>query len=309
MKKQQADIPYAELVQKLRDLANAQAEVNYGDPASVQRYYKRIKQIQQYVDTIDTLYPEEIEPFCKAVVQEPYVLLRHTLHAILKMEHVPRIKKAEILKRAEQYANDPQIPIVDRIVFQFSVEQAKKGGTASAPSTSPSGGLSVEEDEAYELMRLDLYGMDEDRMLQEQRNCYCLLLLEEEMENGGVLQFLVNSSGKAAPEIGPALRKIGFPFLSFAWSQALEQNQIDLNDRSSLECRSLQAYQNLEQRYDFRSFERYFYQEQAELHRAMVGYLRLHLAGEATVCDENVLSTGPAPKGGGGVGLDERTLL
>ena len=96
------------------------------------------------------------------------------------------------------------------------------------------------------------------------------------MENGGVLQFLVNSSGKAAPEIGPALRKIGFPFLSFAWSQALEQNQIDQNDLSALKYRSLQEYQKLEQRYNFCSFERYFYQEQVELHRAMVRYLRLH---------------------------------
>lgn len=106
---------------------------------------------------------------------------------------------------------------------------------------------------------------------------YSLMQLEMEVNNGGLCQFFVNSSGECAPYISNALDAIGACKMKSLFDRFILENHIDVNDLSSFKIESIEEYEAQTERFDFDSFDDAFYEDE-DFHQQLIDYARKNLA-------------------------------
>lgn len=116
----------------------------------------------------------------------------------------------------------------------------------------------------------------EHKLSREMIIAYTLTKFEAEVNNGGLCQFFVNSSGDCAPYVSEALAEVGAAEIQALYDAFVTENGIDVNDLSSFKLRRIEDYEAQTKRFEFDAFDERFYQD-AELHTRIIGYLRMNL--------------------------------
>ena len=270
-KKKNRTITYGELVQSIFHCVDDQRAVNYGNPSSVRSYNERMVQISDYIKTIDNAFPESVEQFYKTVLQSHYSVLQFTAVGLFRMTHLSKSSKEKILVRMNQLAKDDSLSIIERLHFQCVADQADALSVSSVQAKSGQNAKTLLE-ARYDELYLDLCAMDEQAFTEREQCCYSLMLLEQEIENGGVLQFFTNSSRRTAQNVGRAFQLIQCPEMYQGWEQLIRTNHIDPTNLSPFFCDTIQDYMQLAKAYDFSSFEELFYKNQSNMHQSIMYY-------------------------------------
>lgn len=116
----------------------------------------------------------------------------------------------------------------------------------------------------------------DQEITEEQRTVYALMKFEAEVNNGGLCQFFVNSSGECAPYISDALAKVGAEKLKALYDSFIENNHIDPTDLSSFKIQSVEEYEAQTKRFDFDSFDDRFY-EDGDIHQQILAFARQNI--------------------------------
>lgn len=111
---------------------------------------------------------------------------------------------------------------------------------------------------------------------EEQKLVYSLMRLEAEVNNGGLCQFFVNSSGECAPYISKALDVIGADKMKSLFDSFILENHIDVKDLSSFKIESIEEYEAQTERFDFDSFDDAFYEDE-DFHQQIIDYARKNI--------------------------------
>jgi len=137
--------------------------------------------------------------------------------------------------------------------------------------------LSLDDDDFFETMMLRYMdqpnGLRDFSATQEQTTYYTLMCLLMEVENGGLCQFFVNSSGECAPYVSEALERVGAPELKKRYDAFVADNRIDVNDLSYFRTEGLRDYEALTRQFDFDSFDDAFYADDS-LYALIIRYAR-----------------------------------
>jgi hypothetical protein len=80
-----------------------------------------------------------------------------------------------------------------------------------------------------------------------------------EVQNGGLCQFFVNSSGELAPYIEDAMAEIGAEEHRALFAKFVTENEIDLNNMDSFRVTSVRQYRDQLERYDYGIFDDAYY--------------------------------------------------
>lgn len=83
---------------------------------------------------------------------------------------------------------------------------------------------------------------------------------DNEIQNGGLCQFFVNSSRDYAPYVVESLDRIKAVETSQMFQKFIEENQIDLNDLSSFIISDVDEFETQNKRYPFDSFDDKYYE-------------------------------------------------
>lgn len=136
--------------------------------------------------------------------------------------------------------------------------------------------LALDDDALFEAV-WDVLSYDIDELNDIANECqkvfYTLSYFEMEINNGGLCQFFVNSSREWAPYVSESLKMIGDDKIKKAFDDFIFRNNIDVNDLSSFVIENLSEFEVQNKRYDFDSFDDYFY-ENSELHQLLIDYAR-----------------------------------
>ncbi len=122
-----------------------------------------------------------------------------------------------------------------------------------------------------------VYDLREAVATKEQKQLYCLLTFEAEVNNGGLCQFFVNESRACAPYLSDALEAVGATRIRTLYNRFLAENSIDAEDLSSFRITRVEDFEAQAKRYDFDRFDDLFYQD-ADLHKAIIAYARNHVS-------------------------------
>ena len=140
--------------------------------------------------------------------------------------------------------------------------------------------LALSDDDFYDAIEClcddAVFDIHEPSLLKEQVIVYSLCRFEAEVNNGGLCQFFVNSSGECAPFISEALGVIGANQIKSLFDKFIKENNIDVNDLSSFKIQDLSEFKELNERFDFDSFDERFY-EDANFHKQVIDYARKHV--------------------------------
>ncbi len=124
--------------------------------------------------------------------------------------------------------------------------------------------LKLNDDMFYDAMLCiindTIVDLKHEKYTDEQITLYTLMNFEAEVNNGGLCQFLVNSSRECAPYVSGALKEIGALEIKNLFDEFVLKNSIDLNDL--FEIHSIEEYNTLEEKYDFDSFDDKFYEHE-----------------------------------------------
>ena len=121
-----------------------------------------------------------------------------------------------------------------------------------------------------------VFDIHEPSLTKEQVIMYSLCRFEAEVNNGGLCQFFVNSSGECAPFISEALGVIGANEIKGLFDQYIKDKEIDVNDLSVFKIQDLSEFKELNDRFDFDSFDDRFYEE-SNFHQQIIDYARKHI--------------------------------
>ena len=88
---------------------------------------------------------------------------------------------------------------------------------------------------------------------------YALSIFDMEVQNGGLCQFFVNSSGELAPYIEDAMAEIGAEEHRALFAKFVTENEIDLNNMDSFRVTSVRQYRDQLERYDYGVFDDAYY--------------------------------------------------
>ena len=94
---------------------------------------------------------------------------------------------------------------------------------------------------------------------EKERIVYAVNCLEAEVNNGGLCQFLVNSSRVAAPIVSACMEAIGAEEHKKLYDGFIEKNKIDVNNLSSFDIRTAKDFQKQAERYPFDDYDDAFY--------------------------------------------------
>lgn len=136
--------------------------------------------------------------------------------------------------------------------------------------------LALDDEELFDAVWNVLsYDIDEvnDVANEYQRVFYTLAYFEMEVNNGGLCQFFVNSSREWAIYVSDSLNIIGADKIKKIFDDFIMKNNINLNDLSSFIINDISEFENQNKRYDFDSFDDYFY-ENSDIHRLLIDYAR-----------------------------------
>ena len=105
---------------------------------------------------------------------------------------------------------------------------------------------------------------------------YVAAYFEQEICNGGLCQFFVNSSRVLAPLVGESLKAIGAKEYNELYNDFVNENKIDLTDLSSFITNDADNYEKQYDRYDFEKFDNAFCEllEEKSLDSILAKYVR-----------------------------------
>lgn len=108
---------------------------------------------------------------------------------------------------------------------------------------------------------------------------YVVRQYDEEINNGGLCQYFINSSRLAAPYLVSSLHEIGAGKYAELLSDFLTANGIDVNDLSSFIVKDLSEFQEQNERYPFDAYDNAFYALYGEepLINILMAYVRKHI--------------------------------
>ncbi len=118
-----------------------------------------------------------------------------------------------------------------------------------------------------------IFDLDNPILNTEKKVVFCLENFESEVNNGGLCQFFVNSSGDCAPYISESLESIGSLNIKELFDSFVSDNGIDVNDLSSFKVSSIDEYNLQTKKYDYDNFDNKFY-EDLEFHNLLMKYIR-----------------------------------
>lgn len=105
---------------------------------------------------------------------------------------------------------------------------------------------------------------------------YILTRYEEEVQNGGLCQFFVNSSGSVAPYVADALKTIGAKEHAALYESFITKNHIDVSQLDSFKVRTHRGYIKQTKRYDYDAFDDAFY-EMPSIQEFLIPYVKTHI--------------------------------
>lgn len=105
------------------------------------------------------------------------------------------------------------------------------------------------------------------------RTVYILSVFDMEIQNGGLCQFFVNSSGAVAPYVCQALAAVGAAEHRALFEQFLTSNSIDISDLASFRVSSTKGYIKQTKRFDYDAFDDRYYDLPA-LQDYVIAYIR-----------------------------------
>ena len=137
--------------------------------------------------------------------------------------------------------------------------------------------LALDDEALYDaaacMSRDGVIEIDDPKLPEQLVNIYALTQFEAEVNNGGLCQFFVNSSGECAPYVGRALTAVGADGLKALYERFLRENGIDPKDLSSFKLRSVVEYEDQVARFDYDSFDDAFYAD-CSIHTQIIAYIR-----------------------------------
>lgn len=137
--------------------------------------------------------------------------------------------------------------------------------------------LALDDDAFYEAVDCIcynvVYDVNDKDITSEQRIVYSLTRFEAEVNNGGLCQFFVNSSGQCAPYISESLAAVGAVDLQKFFDTFVEENEIDVKDLSSFKVKSYDEFEAQTERFGFDSFDDAFYEDEI-FHQQLIEYCR-----------------------------------
>lgn len=140
--------------------------------------------------------------------------------------------------------------------------------------------LSLGDEEFYDavwcLCEDAVFDIKSSLINEEQKLVYSLINLLAEVNNGGLCQFFVNSSGECAPYVSKALETVGAYEIKALYDSFIADNNIDVNDLSSFKISDVSEYEAQTKRFDFDSFDKSFY-EKENLCQSIIGYSRKNI--------------------------------
>mgnify|MGYP001401266239 CR=1 FL=1 len=165
------------------------------------------------------------------------------------------------------------VPLVFILLFSLTA----CGFILGKKPTSKEKLLSLDDEELFEQIMFRCFdstsGFDLVSSTDEQKTVYTLMNLQLEVDNGGLCQFFVNSSGECAPYVSEALEKAGALKIKKLYDDFIADNHIDVFDLSSFKTDSTEAFQEQYKRFNFNRFDHAFYEEE-NLHDLIVKYIR-----------------------------------
>lgn len=118
-----------------------------------------------------------------------------------------------------------------------------------------------------------LAGKDIAKMNEYQRTFYVLNEFNNEIMNGGLCQFFVNSSREYAPFVSQSLLFVGADKTKALFDDFVLTNQINLDDLNSFIIQDVNDFEKQNERYPFDDFDDE-YVEIDELYDLMIKYAR-----------------------------------
>lgn len=127
------------------------------------------------------------------------------------------------------------------------------------------------------------------KLNEEKKVVYILTYFDQEMQNGGLCQFFVNSSRDIAPFISENMGIVGADKYKKLFDDFVEENSIDLTDLDSFIIEDTKEYEKQYVRYDFDKFDDAFYElcEEDPLDGFIARYARDHIEKLAEKPGEN----------------------
>ena len=137
--------------------------------------------------------------------------------------------------------------------------------------------LTLDDDDFFETMMFRCMnppnGIQAFSATHEQKTYYTLMSFLLEVENGGLCQFFVNSSGECAPYVSDSLEEVGALALKKRYDDFIADNQLDVNDLSFFQTEGSRDYEALTKMFDFDSFDDVFYEDE-DLRQIIIDYAR-----------------------------------
>lgn len=140
--------------------------------------------------------------------------------------------------------------------------------------------LTLPDDELFEIVffqNADLVGEAEDEELDQlsgpRKTVYILSTFDGEIQNGGLCQFFVNSSGTFAPYVAEALATVGAEEHRALFEEFVTKNSIDVADLDSFKVFSKRGFIKQTKRFDFDAFDDRYY-ELPPLQDHIVAYIK-----------------------------------
>lgn len=145
--------------------------------------------------------------------------------------------------------------------------------------------LTLSDDDLFETVyfqNLDIAanGEDEDKELEQftgaRRTVYILGLYDEEIQNGGLCQFFVNSSRTVAPYVSDSLSLVSATEHRDLFEDFITTNSIDVSNLESFKVFSKRGYIKQTKRFDFDAFDDKYY-ELPPLEEKVIAYIKNHI--------------------------------
>lgn len=117
---------------------------------------------------------------------------------------------------------------------------------------------------------------DLDNYNEVQLTAITIKCFDNEIQNGGLCQFFVNSSSDYAPYVVESLHRINATQTNQMFKEFIEENQIDLYDLSSFRIYDVEEFKTQKNRYPFDEFDDKYYENYANenLQDLLVEYVR-----------------------------------
>lgn len=145
--------------------------------------------------------------------------------------------------------------------------------------------LTLSDDDLFETIYLQNIDMaedaeDEDKELEQftgaRKTVYVLGLFDSEIQNGGLCQFFVNSSGRVAPYVAESLKCVGADEHLHLFEEFITTNNLDVSHLESFKVFSKRGYIKQTKRFDFDAFDDQYYELPA-LEEKVVAYIKNHI--------------------------------